>query len=98
MLFHEKKIPPELLKYFEPVEQNDYPVQPAIVCDVFAGSGTTLLVARKLGRNAVGLDISADYLDLARERLSLKALDEWEHGKAAVETDMEGLPMFEETR
>lgn len=32
-----------------------------IVLDPFAGAGTTLLVANKLGRNAVGIEISEDY-------------------------------------
>ncbi len=66
---------------------------PAKVFDPFLGSGTTALVARNLGRTGVGTDLSLEYLDLARERLSLKALDEWEQGKNG-ETDLEGLPMF----
>lgn len=94
MLFHENNIPPELLEYIELIEQNDYPTTPAIVCDVFSGSGTTLLVARKLGRCGIGLDISAEYLDLAKERLGLKALEQWEAGKPG-ETNLEGLPMFD---
>lgn len=32
-----------------------------LVLDPFAGAGTTLLVANKLGRNAVGIEISEDY-------------------------------------
>lgn len=43
---------------------------PAVVLDPFAGSGTTLMVARKHGRNGVGIDLSFDYLNTnARERL-----------------------------
>ena len=43
---------------------------PATVLDPFAGSGTTLMVARKHGRNGIGLDLSFDYLNTnARERL-----------------------------
>jgi DNA modification methylase len=42
---------------------------PATVLDPFAGSGTTVVVAQRLGRRAVGLDLSADYLKLAEERL-----------------------------
>ncbi len=66
---------------------------PAKVFDPFLGSGTSIEVARNLGRTGVGTDLSLEYLDLARERLSLKALDEWEQGKDG-ETDLEGLPMF----
>ncbi len=44
-------------------------VVPATVLDPFAGSGTTLAVAQRLGRRAVGIDLSGDYLKLARRRL-----------------------------
>ena len=53
---------------------------PATVFDPFVGSGTTLLVARKLGRSGVGIDLSMPYLKLARERLSLNKLDDWKNG------------------
>ena len=56
------------------------PPIPATVFDPFAGSGTTLQVARALGRNGVGLDLSLEYLQLARTRLSLDALDAWTEG------------------
>lgn len=46
-------------------------VAPATVLDPFAGSGTTLRAAMKLGRNAIGVDISHEYLtDLVPERTS----------------------------
>lgn len=41
---------------------------PATVLDPFMGSGTTLAVAKKLGRRGVGYEISADYCALALER------------------------------
>lgn len=44
-------------------------IVPAVVLDPFVGSGTTLLAARTLGRRGVGIDLSKDYLDLARHRL-----------------------------
>lgn len=40
-----------------------------VVLDPFCGTGTTLLVARALGRNAVGIDISASYVEFARKRI-----------------------------
>lgn len=43
---------------------------PATVLDPFMGSGTVALVAQKLGRRAVGVDLSAQYLDMAAKRLS----------------------------
>lgn len=47
------------------------------VLDPFAGSGTTGMVAGKLGRRFVGIDLSAKYLDLAlRTRLAQAPLIE----------------------
>lgn len=45
-------------------------VPPATILDCFAGSGTSLLVARKLGRHSVGIELSAQYADMARKRLA----------------------------
>lgn len=39
-----------------------------IILDPFAGSGTTLWVAKKLNRKAVGYEISKEYCDLVMER------------------------------
>jgi site-specific DNA-methyltransferase (adenine-specific) len=39
-----------------------------LVLDPFCGTGTTLLVACRLGLKSVGIDISPQYLDQARER------------------------------
>jgi len=42
-----------------------------IVFDPFVGSGTTVMVARELGRRGIGLDLNMKYLDVnARERLA----------------------------
>jgi hypothetical protein len=71
---------------------------PCVVFDPFAGSGTTLLVARKLGRHGVGLDLSYAYLhDQARQRLNMTALAEWETGRAAGDNNYHDLPLFEAT-
>ena len=53
------------------------------------------MVARDLGRDAVGLDLSLDYLiNNARKRLELDRLDDWQSGPKEVESNFEGLPMF----
>jgi len=40
-----------------------------IVLDCFSGSGTALIVAKKLGRNFIGIEISPAYCKIAEERL-----------------------------
>jgi DNA modification methylase len=43
-----------------------------IVLDPFCGSGTTVMVAKELGREAIGLDLSFTYLnDIAKPRLGV---------------------------
>ena len=42
-----------------------------VVLDPFAGSGTTLAVAKKLGRSYVGVELSEQYADGVRKRLQL---------------------------
>ena len=37
------------------------------------GSGTSLVAARRLARNAVGYDTDHNYVDLARKRLAKEA-------------------------
>lgn len=54
--------------------RDDWPTVPAVVLDPFAGSGTTLAVARRLGRAGVGLDLQPEYLELIRRRVLAAAL------------------------
>lgn len=45
------------------------------VLDCFAGSGTTLVAAARAGRNAVGIELRADQLTVAAQRLQSSSLD-----------------------
>ena len=45
-----------------------------IVLDPFSGSGTTLEVARILGRQYIGIELSAEYIKLAEQRLAQNKL------------------------
>ena len=44
-------------------------IEPCVVLDPFCGSGTTLVVANKLGRSGIGYEISVEYCDLAKKRI-----------------------------
>jgi site-specific DNA-methyltransferase (adenine-specific) len=46
------------------------PSKEHIVLDPFAGSGTTLLAAKNLGRGFVGIEIVPEYVRVAETRLA----------------------------
>jgi site-specific DNA-methyltransferase (adenine-specific) len=46
------------------------PVDNSIIIDPFAGSGTTLLAAKKLGINYLGIEIVPEYINIINQRLN----------------------------
>lgn len=48
--------------------------QDGVVLDPFMGSGTTALVARRLGRRSIGIELNPSYAELAARRLSQLSL------------------------
>jgi modification methylase len=47
-----------------------------IVIDPYCGSGTTLVAAKKLGLKYIGIDISQNYVEMAKKRLEDYASEE----------------------
>ena len=45
-----------------------------LILDPFVGSGTSLLAAQDLNRNAVGFDLLENYIDLCKDRLASESL------------------------
>jgi DNA modification methylase len=66
------------------------PTRPCVVLDPFIGSGTSIIVAQALGRDAIGLDLSREYLTRdARRRI------ERPHAKPVRPAKDEPLPLFD---
>ncbi|EKD99501.1 MAG: DNA methylase N-4/N-6 protein [uncultured bacterium] len=40
-----------------------------MILDPFMGSGTTAVVAKKLGRKYIGIDLSPEYCEMAENRI-----------------------------
>ncbi len=51
-------------------------IESCVVLDPFAGAGTALLVALKMGRRAIGIELNPSYVDMIRKRLGGLALQE----------------------
>jgi len=57
-----------------PAESPLPPTRSAVVLDPFCGTGTTVAVANALGRHGLGIDLSSDFLRLARWRCQDRGL------------------------
>lgn len=55
---------------FEPSCTHNADPTPGTVLDPFAGAGTTGIVAQRNGRSFVGIELNAEYADLARDRIA----------------------------
>jgi len=72
--------PPKLI---EPIVKACCP-RGGVVLDPFAGSGTTLRVARKLGRRFIGIEINPEYAEMCRRRVRQEKYREEPNGVASL--------------
>lgn len=64
-----------------------------LVLDPFVGSGTTLVAARDLNRNAIGFDLQESYIDLCAERLGSASLFGCAQ-QIAIQDDARNIPLY----
>ncbi|MEA2065792.1 MAG: DNA methyltransferase [Thermotogota bacterium] len=64
-----------------------------LVLDPFVGSGTTLVAAQDLNRNAVGFDLQESYINLCSKRLSQKNLFN-KTKQLAIQDDALNIPLY----
>ncbi|MDI6887546.1 MAG: DNA methyltransferase [Candidatus Thermoplasmatota archaeon] len=63
-----------------------------LVLDPFVGSGSTLIAAQDLNRNAVGFDLKKEYVDLSNSRLSQTRFHETQ--QIAIHDDAYNIPSY----
>lgn len=66
-------------------------VVPCTVLDPFAGAGTTLLVAKRLGRTGVGIELNPDYIEMIERRL-----EHWHRPAPPPVKTESAMPLFDE--
>lgn len=62
-----QKLPGRLIRLYTYGALGDFPGE--IVLDPFAGTGTTCVVAKSMGRRYIGIDVNARYVTLAQQRM-----------------------------
>lgn len=67
--------------------------QGELVVDPFVGSGTTLVAAQDLNRNAVGYDLQEQYISLCKKRLSHDNLFN-ESQQLSIQDDARNIPQY----
>ena len=80
------KLPDNLKEFFEPIFTDHFAIFPqalleipikascpknGIILDCFSGAATTLVVAKKLQRNWIGIELNPAYIEIGYKRLAL---------------------------
>ena len=60
----------------------------AVVLDPFAGSGTTLVAAKKTGRKFIGIDINKEYIEIAIRRIKSFEVDSSRYNAVSEEKQL----------
>jgi len=77
-----EELPKRLIKMFSFVGET--------VFDPFAGSGTTSLVAKKLGRNSIGYEINKEFEPIIREKIGADQISLLDDARIVFEEDTMG--------
>ncbi len=78
-----EELPKRLIKMFSFVGET--------VLDPFAGSGTTSLAAKRLGRNSIGYEINKDFAPIIREKLCADQMNFYNDSQVVFIEDKEGV-------
>lgn len=78
-----EELPKRLIKMFSFVGET--------VLDPFAGSGTTSLAAKNLGRNSVGYEINREFLPIIKEKLCSEQTNMFEEGRVIFSESRESI-------
>jgi DNA modification methylase len=66
-----------------------------VVLDIFGGAGTTALVAARLGRKAILVELNPEYADIAQKRIERDWMGEEERRAARTpQQSIDALPLF----
>jgi len=69
-----EKLPARLMKLYTYGAALDFPGE--VVLDPFVGTGTTCAVAKSMGRQFIGIDLSKQYIEFAEQRVASASLFE----------------------
>ncbi|NVM04307.1 MAG: site-specific DNA-methyltransferase [Candidatus Helarchaeota archaeon] len=83
--FHPAQYPERLVERIMKACSEEYDT----VLDPFLGSGTTMVVAKKLNRNCIGFEINSEYIKNTEKRLNLTQKNLVEFSTAKTQTQLE---------